>query len=135
MNANKINGGTLDNNGFDRKLRQLHAEALVQVSAATAAQLQQRRRRALLGESAGNRPRMVRPLAWTGAMAALAIAIAIPVAMQWPQAPGTPAPSAAPTPPVVAEAGTDVTGIATLDEDPDLYLWMASNDAIALASE
>lgn len=42
-------------------------------------------------------------------------------------------PPAAPVASVVAPAALDVdTAIATLDENPDLYLWLASNgDAVA----
>lgn len=119
---------------FDSKARQAHAAAVANVSAATQAQLHQRRRRALAGEPAARNRGMVKPLAWTGAFALLALAIALPVAMRLPNAPTPATAPVAVTAPVTATTGDDST-IATLDEDPDLYVWLASSDAIALASE
>lgn len=118
---------------FDDTARALHATALDHVSAHSMAQLRQRRRLALAG-GAARRPSGSRPLAWGGAFAVLAAAIALPLALRMPQSHG---PDAAPPQPVaVAGIGVDEAAtVGALEEDPDLYLWLASKDAIALASE
>lgn len=144
MNANdgQPDNTPLGDTVFDRKARQLHAASVAHVSAATQAQLHQRRRAALAGKRDAATHRMVRPLVWTGALALLAIAIVLPLAMQLPDAPAN-APSAikpstvataAPSP-TLNSSNRDDNSLATLEEDPRLYVWLASSDAIALASE
>ena len=136
MNANdeQPDNTPLEGMAFDRKARQFHAASVAHVSATTQAQLHQRRRTALAGSRNAAARRMVRPLVWTGALALLAVAIVLPLAMQLPDAPvEAPSTIAAITSPAatIADDGT----IATLEEDPQLYVWLASSDAIALASE
>ena len=137
MNANdeQPDNTPLEGTAFDRKARQLHVAALAHVSAATQAQLHQRRRAALAGNRDVGARRMVRPLVWTGALALLAVAIVLPLAIQLPdapvEAPSTIATSTSPASTIDNDDGT----IATLEEDPQLYVWLASSDAIALASE
>lgn len=144
MNASdgQPDNAPLENILFDRKARQLHVAALAHVSAATQAQLHQRRRAARAGNRDAAAHRMVRPLVWTGALALLAIAIVLPLAMQLPDAPAN-APSAIASSTVATTApsrtlnasDSDDNSLATLEEDPRLYVWLASSDAIALASE
>lgn len=136
MNANdeQPDNTPLDDTAFDRKARQLHAASIAHVSAATQAQLRQRRRAALAGSRGVAAHRMVRPLAWTGALALLAVAIVLPLALQPPEAPVEAPSTIAATPSPTATVADDGT-IATLEEDPQLYVWLASSDAIALASE
>lgn len=137
MNANdeQFDSATPEGTPFDRKARQLHASALAHVSAATQAQLHQRRRSTLAGNRKAAAHRMVRPLVWTGALALLAVAIVLPLAMQLPDAPDeAPSTIVATSSPTATIADEDST-IATLEEDPQLYVWLASSDAIALASE
>lgn len=135
--------GSTDDTAVDdslsRTARQLHAAAVANVSASIQAQLHQRRRRALSDGGVAVHRGSTRPLAWTGAFAVLALAVALPMAM-WPaQEPvtsrvadtvATTASTTASTPP-----GNRDIPIATLEEDPEMYVWLASNDAIALASE
>jgi hypothetical protein len=65
--------------------------------------------------------------AWLGAPAlALALAFA---------APWRTAHDPAPVLPAVASAVAANAAPATLEQDPDFYLWLASSDAVALASE
>lgn len=116
--------------GFDRKARELHAAAIANVSAATVAQLQQRRRQVSAGERRPT-PGILKPLAWTGAFALLAVAVVVPMAHRLPAT--TPPLASVPAP--VKAFGGDDTVVATLEEDPGLYLWLASSDAITLASE
>jgi len=120
---------------FDAALRQLHADAIANVSARTQAQVHQRRRAALSGQSAGaartgaaRTP--ARRFGWpVAASFAAVLALAVGVQMRHDGATSSSVPALA-----VVDDG-DIEGIATLDENPDFYLWLASNDAVALASE
>src|SRR5690606_10630886 len=109
-------------------MRQLHESAVERVSGRTRLRLQQAPRTA--SAAAPARPHR---LAWPLA-ASFASVLALMVGIQvW----NGPAP--APAVPATAVAGTgtdaDVDIDAVLDENPDLYLWLASNDAYALAME
>lgn len=154
MNAKRYQDNTTLDDGLiddslSRAARQLHAAAVANVSAATQAQLHQRRRRALSGKAAtaqdvATQRGTLQPLAWTGAFVVLALAIVLPMTMRSPQAPTasrvadafatttttTTTATTATTPPSLGD-----TTIATLEEDPEMYVWLASSDAIALASE
>ena len=111
---------------FDAAARSAHAASLEHLSPRVRAQLVQRRRAAL----AGNRgtPRPLRA-AWPIAAAAAVVALAIGLQVR--------APTSAPaTATVAATAPTDAaTTYDTLDENPDLYVWLASDDAATLAME
>src|SRR3546814_12026252 len=62
--------------------------------------------------------------------ASFAAVLALMIGMQlWNE----PAPTPVAPATVVADTGTDADIDAVLDENPDLYLWLASNDAYALA--
>lgn len=114
---------------FDASLRQLHADAVAQVSARTQAQLHQRRHAALSSRNARATP--TRRLGWPlAASFAAIVALAFGVQMRQDALP------AASTPTVAAAEGDGLdTTLAVLDENPDFYLWLASSDAVALASE
>jgi len=115
---------------FDAAMRQLHATAVDRVSGRTRLQLQQRPRSATIATPAR------RYLGWRPVAASFAAVLALMVGVQlWnapepsPAAPATAAPATA----VAASTPDDID--AVLDENPDLYLWLASNDAYALAME
>jgi hypothetical protein len=112
---------------FDRQLRDRYTDAALHLSARTNAQLQQRLRAAI-----AQRPqaRDNRQSAWLLATACT-LALVAAIGLQW-RAQDAPAPR---TPVPVADAGDNGEIVATLEETPDLYLWLASEDAIALASE
>ncbi len=122
---------------LSRTARKLHAAAVANVSASAQAQLHQRRRSALSGKAAVTHRGKLRPLAWAGVFAVLALVIALPMAMRPPQAPMTSrvAATAATTTTATTTPGNSDIPIATLEEDPEMYVWLASSDAIALASE
>nr|AGW45534.1 hypothetical protein [uncultured bacterium Lac36W] len=120
---------------FDASLRQHHAQAVANLSARTQAQLQTRRRAA----AAPIRHAPLRGYAWPLA-AACAVGV-LAMGSQWRQA-DFPLPAA--TPVAVAPGSADAAGESAadefdaytmLDEAPDLYLWLASNDAATLAME
>jgi hypothetical protein len=107
---------------FDAAMRQLHESAVDRVSGRTRLQLQQAPRTP--ATSAARPQRLAWPLA-----ASFAAVLALMVGMQlWN--PPAPAPGGAAA---VADADSDID--AVLDENPDLYLWLASNDAYALAMD
>ncbi|HEY9541896.1 MAG TPA: hypothetical protein VIR05_09710 [Luteimonas sp.] len=111
---------------FDAAMRQLHESAVDRVSGRTRLQLQQAPRTAPAASLA--RPHR---LAWPLA-ASFAAVLALMIGMQlWNE----PAPTPVAPATVVADTGTDADIDAVLDENPDLYLWLASNDAYALAME
>jgi len=128
---------------FDEALRHRHADAIAQVSSRTQAQLHQRRRAALSTRPApaGASPTATRRPAWplaASCAALLALAFGVQVwqggVMQAPS-PAVPSPDLSPPAVVVGDDGEMDSSFAALDENPDLYLWLASNDAVALASE
>lgn len=110
-----------DSDRFDQAMRQLHAQAVEQVSPATRARLRAARR------AVPSTPAR-RGLGWVLASGFAAVfALAIGLRLQ------TPAPAVAPATPSVATVSPATafdaeTAIAALDENPDLYLWLASND-------
>lgn len=124
-----------DDHDFDASLRNQHAQAVANISARTQAQLQLRRRAA----TTPTRHASMRAFAWPLAAACAAGVLAI--GLQWRQ-PGTSAPAASPV--ATSSGSTSADGesaadefdtYAALDEAPDLYLWLASNDAATLAME
>ena len=116
------------NEHFDMQARAAHARSLDALTPRVRAQLQQRRRAAF---AAAATPPMAlhrrHGWAWLGAPA-LALALAF-------GAPWRTAPEAAPAATVAANAVAAASAPTTLDQDPDFYLWLASSDAVALASE
>ncbi|MUV13900.1 hypothetical protein [Noviluteimonas gilva] len=118
----------------DDALRALHTDALDHLSPRVRAQLQQRRRAALRGEGAqapASKWRLAVPLAAAATVGALVIGMQL---RSLP--PTTNAPAIVTTQPVSTHTGSDDTVIAaTLEENPDLYVWLASDDAALMAME
>lgn len=108
---------------FDAAVRQLHATATERISGRTQLQLQQRPRTVPVRPAS-------RRFGWPLG-ASFAAVLALMVGLQLRHAP-TPTPA---TPVAVAVAGNSDDIDAVLDENPDLFLWLASNDAYALAME
>ena len=129
MNTHDHNQHSDDQRTFDEALRQRHGTAVAHVSARTQAQLQQRRRAALSASAPGRPHTTMRRFAWPVATSFAAI-LALAVGMQLRQDPVAPMPVA-----TVADDDDLGASFAALDENPDFYLWLASSDAVAFASE
>lgn len=117
---------------FDEAMRDLHREALAAVSPAT----RQRLRAARTGAA---RPRHGGAWALGASVAAVA---ALAIGLQLGPLPAGRGPATAAPPSATAARGAapstpvaDAGDVATLDENPDLYLWLASNDADLIALE
>lgn len=123
MNPNHPQG---DDERFDQAMRELHAQAVAQVSSPTRARL----RAARHGATAARESR--RGYGWilaSGCAAVFALAIALQL---------QPRPASKPDAPPLAEVSAPYdadTAVAALDENPDLYLWLASNDDALPAAE
>lgn len=119
---------------FDRHARALHAAAIEQVPTRALHQLRMRRRAA--APAPARVPARIR--GWSVATACAAVfAVAVGVRMVPSEAPvavmaAAGAPSSATT---AALADDPIDAVASLDEDPDFYLWLASSDAQLLALE
>lgn len=119
-----------DDARFDAHARAAHAGSLEALSPRVRAQLQQRRRAAFAAAgAAGATPAMHRRHGWAW-LGAPALALALAFAAPWRTARDP-----APVLPAVASAVASNAAPATLEQDPDFYLWLASSDAVALASE
>jgi hypothetical protein len=121
-----------DNASFDALARAAHAKSLEALSPRVRAQLQQRRRAAFAAGAAGGTgatPAVHRRHGWVW-LGAPALALALAFAAPWRTAHDP-----APVLPAVASAVAANAAPATLEQDPDFYLWLASSDAVALASE
>jgi len=126
------------NDAFDARVRALHAQSLDRLSPRVQAQLAHRRRGALAGDL--HRHRGLLP--WAGAATA-AIALAFALQLSPPSSTRTTHSSKAPVAAVTTSAAADSTATvdtdvadagapdadAMLSEDPEFYLWLASNDA------
>jgi hypothetical protein len=124
MNPNTPQGG---DERFDQAMRELHAQAVTMVSSATRARLRAARR----GMPAARDSR--RGYGWIvagGCAAVFALAMALQL---------QPRPASQPIVPAVVQAPVTYdadTAVAALDENPDLYLWLASNvDALPVAEQ
>jgi hypothetical protein len=107
---------------FDDTMRRLHADALAQVSAPTRARLRAARTGAT---GAANRARP--GIGWALASGFAAV-FALVIGLQL----RGPSPTAVTPPPVATVPADDIafdvdTAVATLDESPDFYLWLAAN--------
>ena len=114
--------------GFDAHLRRLHAQAVERVSPRTLVQLRAQRAPSPLPSA---RPRHAWPLATTCAIALVAGGLLL-------RHPGSTRPDEAVparTAPVPANDNESGDVYATLDESPELYLWLASNDTANLVTE
>ncbi|HVI26233.1 MAG TPA: hypothetical protein VM576_08590 [Xanthomonadaceae bacterium] len=108
---------------FDTTARAAHAASLRQLSPRVQAQLAQRRRHALAGEPAA-RPRPVLRLA----LASLAVGVVAIGLLRVPHDEQAPAP-------VVSAPAPSTAPTEVLEQNPDFYAWLASDDATALAME
>ncbi len=120
--------------GLDRQARRLHQAALAQVSPQTLMRLRTARQEAGKHAPAAGHARTWRWLTAT----ALSAVLAVGIGLQWlPHDPAIPASTlVAAASPSDGDAAADELGSAgTFDEDPDLYLWLASSDAQPLAME
>lgn len=119
-----MNDSRDDDARFDQAMRALHAQSLSNISSGTRARLRVARQAAAASPHA-REPR--RGLGWvlaSGCAAVFALVIGL-------QLRPTPAPVAPAAEPAIAATPAlyDVDGaVAVLDENPDLYLWLASND-------
>lgn len=113
-----------DNDAFDRRAQQLHATALANISPQTLAKLRTARNAA----AQPARPRHA--WRWVAATAFSAV-FAVAIGVQFVPRTSTPV---APAQPVAASAATSDYS-TSLDENPDLYVWLASADGQRLASE
>ena len=115
------------NESFDHRMRQLHATAVTQLSPQTLARLRDARQQAQISA-----PR--RGNAWRWATAtAFSTVLAVTIGLQL-----LPKPGSTPAQPVVATLGSDdayADSVSALDENPDLYVWLASSEAEPLAME
>lgn len=114
--------------GFDERLRLLHAQAIEHVSPRTRAQLRPQQAATHISSwtSLG-----AWPLAATCAIALIAGGLSL-------RHPAPPLATDEVSPGSVAAPGTDNDPgdvYATLDESPDLYLWLASSDTANLVTE
>jgi|APAra7269096979_1048534.scaffolds.fasta_scaffold06320_4 anti-sigma-K factor RskA len=115
------------NNEFDRDMRELHAEAVSQISPQTLARLRSVRQQA---QTAPRRAHAWRWIAASAFSAVLAVALGVQFLPQSATSPGA-APALA-----TADSQDDYDdALATLDENPDLYVWLASSEAEPLAME
>lgn len=146
----------MGNDRFDRYARGVHARALDQVPAGTVHALAARGARGRSRWVAG--PQRAKSGGWLlaggfAAVSALAVTLYLPGALKGPgNGPADSSPTstlatdgapfdatrssgarAAALPPVGAGLWED--GLAALDEDPDLYLWLGSQDSLILAME
>jgi len=117
--------GVVSDDDFDRALRARHRDAAASLSPRVQAQLQQRLRALRMPAPF---PRQRHP-AWGLALAcSLALVMVVGIHRR--------ATRDLPGPPVAATSNTDANElVATLDEAPDLYLWLASDDANNMLSE
>lgn len=114
------------NQAFDHDMRRLHAEAVSNISPSTLARLRAAR------HGAQSTPRQGHAWRWVAATAFSAV-LAVVLGMQLLPGPVHP-PVARPVVVDGASAG-DADALATLDESPDLYMWLASSEAEPLAME
>ena len=123
-----MNSAIDKNDAFDRDMQQLHATAVDNISSQTLARLRAARH-GLGKETALRRGHAWRWVAASTFSAALAVAIGLQFL-----------PTSQPVvtaPPAIAAAAVDEysEAMTVLDENPDLYVWLASSEAEPLAME
>lgn len=114
---------------FDCAMRELHRHSLERLSAPTRSRLRLARQSAMTTP-----PRGLRAWPLGGAVAAVLV---VGVALRLQPAPAPPMAGSGEVapPPVSIAAATPPDAAIALDETPDLYLWLAAGDALALSSE
>lgn len=123
---------------LDAVLRARHADAVASLSPQVQAQLTQRRNAALRGQTRHPRHGLRYAMAGFATLSALAIGLQFIGPINPPiHRPVSPAQSIpASTPIIAAAAQAPNTRSATLlDEDPEFYSWLASNDAALVTQE
>ena len=126
MNAN-------EHDDFDRRMRALHARAVDQVPPRTLYELSVRRANA----ARAPQPAPRRAGWWLAGTAAAAV-VALAIGLQQPGQGPAGSDDALPPLALVAEAAGTADfedGLASLEEDPDLYLWLDAQDSQFLAME
>lgn len=128
-----INNPGIENKdtAFDRDMHQLHATAVTQISPQTLTRLRAARHAAPTAPKRGHGWR------WIAATAFSSI-LAVTLGVQFlPNSSTTPAQAPANTPMVAAIDNDDgpIDAVVTLEESPDLYMWLASSEAVPLAME
>jgi hypothetical protein len=122
MNERRNAPGSISDEGFDRALRAIHSDAVSNVSARTQAQLRQRLRSAA-------RPAASTRHGWQMASALVALVLVAGAYWRTTTLPNAPSPAA------IAANADNGDLVAVIDETPDLYLWLDSDEATRLASE
>jgi hypothetical protein len=120
-----MNPGIEDKEMFDRDMRKLHAAAVDRISPPTLARLRAARHAAQTAPQRGH--------AWRWAAAsALPAMLVVAIGIRFlPH----PAPTTVAQPVAAANSSSYADSVAVLDENPDLYLWLASSEAEPLAME
>jgi hypothetical protein len=122
-----MNPGIDDKETFDRDMRQLHATAVTHISPQTLARLRAARHGAQAAPQRGHAWRWMTASAFS---AVLAVAIGVQFLPR-----SAPLSTAQPMATATGTSNDYSDGVATLDENPDLYLWLASSEAEPLAME
>jgi hypothetical protein len=123
MNERQNAPGAPSDERFDRALRAIHSDAVSNVSARTHAQLRQRLRSA-------TRPAPSTRHGWQMASALVALALMAGAYWRMTTLPDVPPPAA-----IATHATDNGDLVAVIDETPDLYVWLDSDEATRLASE
>lgn len=129
-----MNPRTHDDDGFDAQARTLHRASLAQMSPQAMARLRAARHETQRATPASGDARPWRWLTATAFTAVLAVGVGLQFLLQAP----TPSSPGETTPALLAAIDSDAldgTATGTLEEDPDLYLWLASAEAQPLAME
>ena len=116
------------NESFDRRMRQLHATAVTQLSPQTLARLRSARQQARTSA-----PRRGHVWRWAAATAFSAV-LAVTIGLQLLPKPGS-TPAAQPVVATISSEDAYADSVSALDENPDLYVWLASSEAEPLALE
>lgn len=126
MNPGIDESSISSNETFDRDMRQLHATAVTHISPQTLARLRAARHGAQTAP-----PQRGHAWRWMAASAFSAV-LAVAIGVQFlPRS----APLSTAQPMITGTSDDYSDGVATLDENPDLYLWLASSEAEPLAME
>jgi len=129
MNPGIDESTSSSNESFDRDMRQLHAAATTHISPQTLARL----RAARHGLDIIGAPQRGHAWRWMAASAFSAI-LAVAIGVQFLPRSATVS-TGQPVAAATNMASDYNDGVVTLDENPDLYLWLASSEAEPLAME
>jgi hypothetical protein len=128
MNPGIDESSISNNEAFDRDMRQLHATAVANISPQSLTRLRAARHGAQAAPQRGHAWRWIAASAFS---AVLAVAIGVQFLPQ-----SAPVSTMQPTVATAGTTGDDYSdSVAMLEENPDLYLWLASSEAEPLAME